>query len=404
MKYKKIALLAAAALTMTQMLGISAAAEEDVSSAEDSVVDADSLGSDESSEESFTSGDYTYSLDGENAKITKYNNSDETNVVVPDELDGHKVVSLGSGTFATKDKIVSVTLPAALTEINSSCFYGCTSLEKVELAEGNTAFTVTDGVLFSADGEDLIVYPDAMEGTSYTIPDGVKEIWTSAFSNTKLTDVTFPDGVLYIDDWAFASSALTSLDLPDSVTEIGQYAFAYCEGIQKIDLPQDLELIQAAAFAGETSLTEVTMYDSLTEIQMAAFAGTGLKEVTIPESVTYIGFCAFGYEADMTTKVEDFVIYGKVGSQAQTYCTAVDSENDYSNNFKFRSVMSEEVSGSDSNTVEVTEKENLWQSYGRWILLGAGAVVLLVGGGILIFAGGGKKKKTASSKKNDKAE
>lgn len=64
MKYKKIALLAAAALTMTQMLGISAAAEEDVSSAEDSVVDADSLGSDESSEESFTSGDYTYSLDG----------------------------------------------------------------------------------------------------------------------------------------------------------------------------------------------------------------------------------------------------------------------------------------------------------------------------------------------------
>ena len=124
MKYKKIALLAAAALTMTQMLGISAAAEEDASSAEDSVVDADSLGSDESSEESFTSGDYTYFLDGENAKITKYNNSDETNVVVPDELDGHKVVSLGSGTFATKDKIVSVTLPAALTEINSSCLYG----------------------------------------------------------------------------------------------------------------------------------------------------------------------------------------------------------------------------------------------------------------------------------------
>lgn len=77
----------------------------------------------------------------------------------------------------------------------------------------------------------------------------------------------------------------------------------------------------------------------------------------------------------------------------------MDSENDYSNNFKFRSVMSEEVSGSDSNTVEVTEKENLWQSYGRWILLGAGAVVLLVGGGILIFAGGGKKKKTASSRK-----
>ena len=73
-------------------------------------------------------------------------------------------------------------------------------------------------VLFSANGEDLIVYPQAMEGTSYTIPDTVREIWTSAFSNTKLTDVTFPDGLLYIDDWAFASAALTSLDLPDTVT------------------------------------------------------------------------------------------------------------------------------------------------------------------------------------------
>ena len=137
-------------------------------------------------------------------------------------------------------------------------------------------------VLFSANGEDLIAYPQAMEGTSYTIPDTVREIWTSAFSNTKLTDVTFPDGLLYIDDWAFASSALTSLDLPDTVTEIGQYAFAYCTGISEIDMPKNLELIQAAAFAGETSLTKVTFYDGLTDIQMAAFAGTGLKEVTIP--------------------------------------------------------------------------------------------------------------------------
>ena len=213
--------------------------------------------------------------------------------------------------------------------------------------------------------------------------------------------MTFPDGLLYIDDWAFASSALTSLDLPDTVTEIGQYAFAYCTGISEIDMPKDLELIQAAAFAGETSLTKVTFYDSLTDIQMAAFAGTGLKEVTIPESVSTIGFCAFGYEADMVTKVQDFVIYGKVGSQAEAYCTAEDSENDYSNNFKFRSVMSEEVSDTENTTVAVEETESGWQKYGKWILLGAGALVLLIGGGVLIFAGGGKQKKSGKAAKKD---
>ncbi|MFR4476402.1 MAG: hypothetical protein ACLT3Y_03780, partial [Ruminococcus callidus] len=126
---------------------------------------------------------------------------------------------------------------------------------------------------------------------------------------------------------------------------------------------------------------------------MAAFAGTGLKEVTIPESVSTIGFCAFGYEADMVTKVQDFVIYGKVGSQAEVYCTAEDSENDYSNNFKFRSVMSEEVSDTENTAVAVEETESGWQKYGKWILLGAGALVLLIGGGVLIFAGGGKQKK-----------
>lgn len=402
MKHTKIVLLTAAVVMMTQALGLSAAAEEETSAqnGEESVIDADSLSSDESSKETLTSGDYSYTLDGDNATITKYNGS-ETAVTIPDKLDGHTVTTLGSGTFATKDMIASITIPATVDTINSSCFYGCTVLKQVSLAEGNTAFTVTDGVLFSANGEDLIVYPQAMEGTSYTIPDTVREIWTSAFSNTKLTDVTFPDGLLYIDDWAFASSALTSLDLPDTVTEIGQYAFAYCTGISEIDMPKDLELIQAAAFAGETSLTKVTFYDSLTDIQMAAFAGTGLKEVTIPESVSTIGFCAFGYEADMVTKVQDFVIYGKVGSQAEAYCTAEDSENDYSNNFKFRSVMSEEVSDTENTAVAVEETESGWQKYGKWILLGAGALVLLIGGGVLIFAGGGKQKKSGKAAKKD---
>ena len=100
----------------------------------------------------------------------------------------------------------------------------------------------------------------------------------------------------------------------------------------------------------------------------------------------------------MTTTVEDFVVYGKVGTQAQTYCTDKDEENDYSNNFKFHSILSEEVSGSDNETVEVKETTSGWKSYGRWILLGAGALILLVGGGVLIFSGSGKKpKKTEKS-------
>ena len=97
MKHTKIVLLTAAVVMMTQALGLSAAAEEETSaqSSEESVIDADSLSSDESSKETLTSGDYSYTLDGDNATITKYNGS-ETAVTIPDKLDGHTVTTLGS--------------------------------------------------------------------------------------------------------------------------------------------------------------------------------------------------------------------------------------------------------------------------------------------------------------------
>ena len=385
MKHKKIALLAAAAMTLTQLSGLSVWAEETDDVVESSVEES-------SDGDTLTSGDYIYTLteDG-TAAISDYAGSD-TEVVIPSALDGTAVTELSGGAFAQQDAVVSVTLPATLETMQDSCFYGCTALKTISVEDGNESFMVKDGVLFSADGVDLMLYPPAMEGTSYTIPDGVTEIRSSAFSNTGLTEVTFPEGLLYVDEWAFAQTPLESLELPDSVTEIGQYAFAYCTRLTETTLPASLTLIEAAAFAGASNLAKVTLPDSLTEVQMAAFAGTAMKEVTIPASVTSIGYCAFGYEEDMTTSVKDFVVYGTVGSQAQIYCTDSDSEHDYANSFTFRSVMSEEVEDSD-NTVEVESKEKSgWQEYGKWILMGAGVLVLLAGGMVLILSGRGKKE------------
>lgn len=385
MKYKKFALFLAAAMTLTLTFAMPASAEES------SVIDADSLDEDSSEEVTYTSGDFEYTLTEEgNASISRYVGSD-TEVTIPTQLDSYTVTDLGGGCFAQITDIVSVTLPETLKTIQDSCFFGCSSLENIAVEDGNAAFAVTDGVLFSADGADLILYPPASTETSYTIPDGVVEIWTSAFAQTSLTSVTFPNSLLYVDDWAFARVSLDSLELPDSVTEIGQYAFSYCTRLTEVTLPASLELIEAAAFAGCSNLKTVEFPDGLTEIQMAAFAGTAMKEVTIPSSVSAIGFCAFGYEEDMETPVKDFVVYGAVGSQAQTYCTDSDSENNYSNNFIFRSVMSEEVEGEDT-AVQVESKEtSLWQQYGKWILLGAGVLVLLIIGLLLIFGGKGKK-------------
>ncbi len=400
-KLNYITMLLTAAFTMTLTLSVPVYADESDAAGESSIESGDDANA-------ITCGDYEYILnEDDTATLSRYLGED-AEIIVPAEVDGHNVAILGGGIFANKDYITSVALPKTLTELKDSCFYGCTALETISVADGNTAFQLKDDVLFSADGTKLYCYPPAKEGTSYAVPDGVVEIWSSAFANTALTDVSFPSGLLYVDDWTFSYSQLTEVNLPDSVVEIGGYAFAYCPHLTEIDLPSSLEVIDAAAFSNNANLTKVTLPDGLQTIQMAAFAGTGLTEVTIPASVTYIGFCAFGYEADMKTTVPDFVIYGEVGSQAEVYCTDTDEENDYENHFTFCSILSasEDSSGADSPVqIEAKEKSPL-QSAVKWILMGAGGLILLVGGLILLFSGRKKNntKKSASKAKKQTEE
>lgn len=397
MKLQKLAWVAAAAACMVQCISFPVLAEE--------TSDAQSSVSESSASEELVSGDYEYTVnENGDAVITDYVGSDAA-LVIPSEIENHTVVEFGSGAFALQDTLTEITLPDTLETIGSSCFYGCTSLENLLVADGNENFKVEDGVLFSADGKDLYLYPPEREGNAYTVPDGVVEIRSSSFSNAALTSVKLPDGLLYINEWAFGWTKLESLELPETVREIGQYAFAYCTGLKEVTFPTDLELIEAAAFAGDSNLEKVTFSDAgnLTEIQMAAFAGTAMKEVTIPDSVTYIGFCAFGYEEDMETPVDNFVVYGSVGSQAQRYCTDEDSENNYSNSFTFQSVMSENVENEDQ-TVEVqSQKPSIWQEYGKWILLGVAALLLIVVG-IILLVSGRKERKLLRHQKQNEAE
>ena len=189
------------------------------------------------------------------------------------------------------------------------------------------------------------------------------------------------------------------------MTEIYDYAFAYCTRLTEMTFPASVRSIDAASFAGCANLSSVTFADGLETVEMAAFAGTAMKEVTVPASVSAIGFCAFGYEDDMKTAVSDFVIYGSVGSEAQRYCTVEDSENDYANSFTFQSVLTEDSAASATEETKLqtaVEEKSPWQQYGKWVLLGVCVAVLLVGGVVLIV--GGKKKKDAPESSDKSTE
>lgn len=371
-----------------------------------------------------TSGDYTYEVDSETLKgyLTGYTGKD-TEIVLPEELDGTVIAGISADTFYNCDTLEKITIPASITEIGESAFFDCDNLKEFAVAEDSETYYAQDGVLFRKKDDCLMAYPPALPATSYTVPDGVKELYYAAFAKcTNLQEIQLPDGLQYIDDWVFAYDTLSSISIPDSVVEICDYAFAYCENITEWTLPAELTYIGNAAFANCTSMTEVALPTGLTTIGQAAFAGTGLQEITIPASVEEIGYSAFGYQSDMQTTVKNFTIYGESGSAAQRYATDSDEEYSYQNSFSFVTVQdadivrggrdkedlsaTEQVGGeNDSNVVITEEKEKRFNR--KYLLLGMSGVVLVIGA-VLILSGlrTGKnlKKETATAEPEQKEE
>lgn len=285
---------------------------------------------------------YKYGLDEEgNAELYDFLLSDtyEGPVVIPTEIEGHPVDYIGNACFMSAAGITSVTIPASLIDMGDDVFFGCTGLTEFIVEEGNSYYSVKDGVLLADEEKFLVAYPAGKDAASYTVPDSVDEIAPGAFGFAQnLTEVTLPDGVEFIDAWAFAYSQLQKVEIAGSVYQIDDYAFAYCESLHDVTLGNGVEKIYHAAFLNDTALEQITLPDSLTNIGQYAFCGTGLTCVTIPNSLEEISYCAFGYDSSMSA-ISEFTIYGEPYSLAQSYATAGDAENDYQNNFKFVAVV-----------------------------------------------------------------
>ncbi|MBE6876406.1 MAG: leucine-rich repeat domain-containing protein [Ruminococcus sp.] len=109
-----------------------------------------------------------------------------------------------------------------------------------------------------------------------------------------VNEITVPDGITKIKKEAFAKSNLKSVFIPDTVTEIGYDAFYDCMFLEQVRLPAKLKIISGATFEECTSLKHIILPDGLEQIDGSAFFNTNIKEADIPESVKFIGSCAFG--------------------------------------------------------------------------------------------------------------
>ena len=62
---------------------------------------------------------------------------------------------------------------------------------------------------------------------------------------------------------------------------------------ETLTLPADLMTVEAEAFMGDASLKTVVLPDGLQTIQTKAFAGSGVTDVNLPDTLTFIAEDAF---------------------------------------------------------------------------------------------------------------
>ena len=171
-------------------------------------------------------------------------------------------------------------------------------------------------------------FQDCRNLTSMIIPNSVTRIGDNAFSLcSNLSTVNIPKGVEDIRTMAFCGCKINSINIPNSVIRIESAVFDTCKNLKEIFIPNSVQVISFALFYGCDSLCSVTVasdnayYDSrddcnaiietatnklisgcykshipdtVTCIHPYAFFGCrGLKTMTIPVSVQWIGGKSF---------------------------------------------------------------------------------------------------------------
>lgn len=243
--------------------------------------------------------DFEWKLYKNGIEITKYVGMSKKTVVIPNNIAGKSVISIGKEAFKNCLEVERVKLPQFLKHIGEYSFYNCENL--IELS----------------------------------IPNSVQEIGSLAFYNTGIASVKIPEVKSLANEVFSCCKNLKNVIFPNSLEVVGAYAFSQCTNLNKIYLPNGVLRIEYHAFSGCKNLSEIHLPQTLNYIGKWSLSGTSIKSIKFPNSGVIFDECIFGscenvmfgfegmvdaFENDIVFKSFDGgTFYCLPGSSAQQY-------------------------------------------------------------------------------------
>ncbi len=279
------------------------------------------------------------------------------------------VASIGDSAFEGCINLASATIANGVTTIGVEAFYNCIALAEISIPDsvtviGNWAFNGCTSLATVTTGNGLTtVGANAFDGcsslTAITLPESVTSIGNYAFRETSITDITIPASVSTVGDAAFYHcTGLINVNIPDRAesvsTAFGIAVFEECENLTSVKVGKGVTSFNERSFKTCNKLVNVYITDlaawfnidfaegpanplfhnnnykkdgnlylndvlienlnnipsAVTAIKSFALIGcTSIKHITIPASVTSIGYRTFRF----TDQLESVTFENKTG-------------------------------------------------------------------------------------------
>ena len=202
--------------------------------------------------------------------------------------------TIGSSAFAGANGITSIKLPSTVATIGNAAFGPIASLASIEIADGNSAFAVNNGVLTNAASTRLLTTAHESEigitlnnatietidnyGMAYSpftdveLP-ALKEIGNYGFYRAAIKEFTYKKGMT-VNPNAFLESDLEILNTEEGAREIPQSLCANCTKLHTVNISSTVTNIFQDAFSGCTALEHMELGSHINYMEKGAVPST----------------------------------------------------------------------------------------------------------------------------------